>query len=1453
MSTIRRFARSCALAAGLFSLAPLCHAAPPGTRPNPPLPKNRERLKPTALAAGEYLPARALKAGMKGYGLTVFRGARIERFGVTVLGVLPKLNNGKDMILVRFDGGPLTGRAAYGVQGMSGSPIYVNGRIIGAYSAGFPFAREPLGLVTPIADMLEAWDPDLPQSPTPAISAMLPARPAEYALPAAVTIGGRRVTRLRIAPAGQTGRPVEEPGVATITPLSMPIAAAGVAPSRMGALGELLSPLGLQPMQGAGGGALPAGAKASPILPGGAIGVSLATGDLDLTAIGTLTYRRGNKIVAFGHPFTGIGPLDAPLYSAYILDIWPSYQFSFKLGAPVNLVGRVFQDRPFSIGGDLGARPVMVPVAIDIDDRSTKRTRRFRAEILKHPLLTPRIAAFAAANAIFEVHGEPGDSMATVSLEVDAEEVGTIRRTNTFFDPVAISDAAVGDLVSLLSTLASNPFYPVEVRRVKMNVRIEPRHDTAQIERIFLKQSRFEPGDTVEVGVVLKPYKRERIVETIPVRIPASAPSGALTLLVQGGGYAPISLAVGPGGGLTVSSAGGDAASSGGVRQLVRRFTERERNNDLVARLVLPTTAISVGGEKLTSLPPTVAEVMRSTRSTGLRVERDEVKVVEPTSYVLSGVQALSIRVAKKGAAPPDRPAPPAAGGESGGSTPPGGSQSVTFGVGGEDDESITLGEPVPAQTVITIEAEDEGGSEQPGATPGETPRPAPTPRAETTRPAGGEKPPTSASPAGDAPKPIGRLPGLWQQTTGADFRAGTLQGVTVTSRGDVRLAPTLARVSESTEAYFWSLAGDGAGGVFAGTGDSGLIYRIGADGKRAEWSRTGELEVHALARAADGTLYAGTSPRGKVLKIGADGKSTLFFQTQEKYVLALGLAPSGDLYAATGGGVGRVYHITPDGKGEVIYEGGESHVTALALGRNGTLYAGTAPGALVVKITGPGVVRPTVLYDAAESAISGLGVDAAGSVYAATTGRGIVYKIAPDAAARVLYDKASGAVSGLQVANDGTVWLASGATVYAIAPDETVQTYDAPSDIQILSLLMSPDGKLWASTGNVGAVYALGGGAGTPPQGTLVSSVLDARATARWGTLRWIGATPAGTQLLLETRSGDVAEPDATWSAWSRPYSHAPGEKIVSPPGRYLQYRATLIGSGDAAPSLRAVEAFYLTRNQAPTVAIAAPRGGEVWRGSKTLRWSGVDPDKDTLTYDVELSSDGGKEWKTVRGRIVRPAAAPATVTTTSETDTLARVRAELDKHPEISQAMREEILTSAPAAVRERIARSNRVAEERATPSATATTDGTRDTSLALDTTKWPDGTYLLRVVASDAAANPEEPMTGERVSAEFRIVNGDPTLLLFPKATTVLSDRSVRLEGSALHRLVAIRAVQYRVDNGDWIAAAATDGLFDSPLEPFTLVTAPLAPGAHTIEVQAQDEAGNTAAEKTSVQVR
>ncbi len=204
-------------------------------------------------------------------------------------------------------------------------------------------------------------------------------------------------------------------------------------------------------------------------------------------------------------------------------------------------------------------------------------------------------------------------------------------------------------------------------------------------------------------------------------------------------------------------------------------------------------------------------------------------------------------------------------------------------------------------------------------------------------------------------------------------------------------------------------------------------------------------------------------------------------------------------------------------------------------------------------------------------------------------------------------------------------------------------------ADEQFLSLALDPAGSaVYAGTGTVGSVYKIGAADGNTLQGTFQSTVHDAGVRSRWGTLAWTADTPPGTSVTLQTRSGDVERPDDSWSAWSAPYATASGQAVTSPPARYIQYQAVFTGdaasvAAGTAPRLRDVSLYYLPRNRPPTVSLVKPGGGDAVSKAALLQWSASDPDKDTLTYDVSYSSDGGKTWTPIKKRATPGGGKPA------------------------------------------------------------------------------------------------------------------------------------------------------------------------------------------------------------------
>ncbi len=1393
----------------------------------------------------KFMPVSELRPGMRGYALTVFKGTKIEKFGVEILGVMSKFNEGKDYILFRATDGPPVTRNLNIAHGMSGSPIYIKGRLVGAISMEVPsstnqgpsFPREPIGLATPIEEMLDAWSPDLPKHPS------LGATAAESGT------GGQ---------ASGTSAPNYN-----FSQIDLPMTVSGMPRGNIARLQAALSPYHIQVMAGAGAGAssvknnpLAQGAK---MTPGSAVGVSLVQGDMDFTATGTVTYRDGDRVLLFGHPFFGLGPIDAALTTAYVVSIYPSFQDSVKLGSPIKTVGRVFQDRPFSVGGQLGQPPQMIPFTISVNDQSIKRQQTFHMRIINHPLLTgPLVTQFAGA-AIAQVHGQPGDSVATVSMDANVEELGHVRRTNTFYDAASIDQSATGDLDSLMHLLSSNSFYPLSLRSLSMNVTIQNKHDTAEVDHIFLKQTKYAPGDTVQVGVVLKPYKRGFVTRMVPLTIPKTTPPGVLSLSVKGGGSDSSGISLG--GGLILLMPSGPTSPASNVHQLLRQYLEKPRNNDLVTRLVLPTSALNINGEKLSGLPPTFANVMLGTRTSGLKTERDDVKVTQPTGYIISGSQSLSIVVQKKSVTDPvATPVPPETSG-AGTSTTEGSGGGMDSGGGGNDASADNRSSSRLGSGSAEFLAQRPVSPAPAVAVPPAPPLPtAGTPAATTSSSAGGSISTSAgnAAPAANTSAPaiktIGRLASVWRQDTATEFSAGTLKNVSVTSVGDVRLSATLQKRADTGETYLWAILPDGKGGAYAGTGDHGTVFHIDAGGKATKFFQTSELEATSLAQDAQGNVYVGTAPGGIVYKVASDGKGVKFFTAKEKYITAL-LASGGHLYVATGGGKGNVYRLAFDGTPSAapLFSSPETNILSLAVDKTGNVYAGASPDGIVYKISPDGSSR--VLYDGTEPQISALATDSQGNVYAGTSPKGGITKITPDGYSRLLSDRPTSGVLSLKMDTNDNLYACAGSNISRIGQDETVQTFVAPSEEQFITLGMdASSGQVYAGTSGPGALYAIAAPGSGNVQGQFQSTVHDAGLPAHWGTLTWTGDAPFGTSLTLQTRTGDVETPDSSWSDWSAPSALMRGQKIASPPGRYLQYQAALTGSAQAVaqglvPKLGAVTVYYLPRNQAPTVRLLSPTGGEALSKTATLRWTAGDPDKDTLSYDLSYSADNGKTWLPLKKKPVTtsaPALANKPVTDSDVADKVRQMQAALDKHPELPPAVRSQIiaLEKKPDMIRDAITR------QRAAAATTTDTQSTSQTSYTWDTAQVPDGTYQVRVIASDKPSNPQGALTARSISSQFVVANQPPRLLLSP--ASVAAGGVVTVQGVASAGLAFVHAVQARIDGGDLAAAQPNDGLFDSPREAFTLQTPPLPSGVHTLDVQAIDQAGNSAAHKVTVNV-
>jgi sugar lactone lactonase YvrE len=1435
---LRTFAR-------LFALLTLLSGVPAASLASPP-------------RFPDIMPISQVRPGMKGYGLTVFRGTQIVRFNVTVVGVVKRgslIVPGHDMILVKMSGGPMTSRQANLIRGMSGSPVYINGKIIGAFSMGEPATKEPLGGVTPIEDMLEAWDPKLPQSP---VTSAPDNRPRTVRLPEPITVGSRRIETVVFNAPLKSG--LRSHGTKLVLhPCTTFVTVSGLSAAARQKLQAALEPYNVEVAHGAPGGQQRPNFKGAPLVPGAAFSMMLVAGDVSVGATGTVSYRRGNRILGFGHPFLGIGPIEAPLCSAYVYDVYPLLSGSYKISSPGPIAGASVQDRNFSVSGVLGKKPRTIPVTVNVRDITTGRRKLFRMQICAHPNLYAQMVSVSATSAVSEIRNTPGATLARVRTTVDAEELGRITRDNVVFDLRGIDTAVTGDLDELLSILTGNPFYPLGIRSAQIEVEIESGRRTAQIERIFVKEGRFEPGETAEIGIVIKPYRQPAVTRFVKITIPENAATGRYMLQVRGGALPPpVSF-----GGMVIRQAPpqqGEVAPPANVRQMVNRFLEREKSNEIAVRLLLPSLTVNIEGERMTNLPPSLDTILRSSRSSGVRLEREDVKIIEKTDWVISGTQMLTLNVQRKDVleAPSGGPG---GGGTSGGiSAPPSGS-------GSSFDNDFAAGlhnDPVSAERAFIALSQGQKPAESSPAQP--TQKPADPNSGQTSKPA--EPTPAQSAPAEPAQgteTPVVRSPQVWKQTSRTDFEKGTARGVSVNSRGDLSLTRLLERWQTSSESFLWSLIPDGSGGLIAGTGNRAHILHFDAQGKRSVLARLPEIAVFSLLRTPEGTLYAATAPNGRTYRVERDGSFSIAHQAPERYALALARDSKGNLYVGTAGGKGCVYRITPDGKSSLFFRTADQHVLSLAMDREDHLIVGTGNSGIVYRVAPDG--RGKVLYDAVEQSITALGVNSRGELYAATAPRGVVYRINADGSARSVYERSAGAVTSLSIGQDDTVYLTTGSMVIALTGEDNVLVLDNRRDVDFLSLTVSSEGAVYTGTANVAEVYRAAR-AEARQQGVYESVVHDARQPASWGAVRWTASVPPGTSLNIQTRTGNVAEPDSSWSDWTSLVRGSEGSaQVNSPSARFIQYRILLSSdTPSVSPLVRDIAITYLPRNQAPKVSLQAPAAGDRWARQQTIRWEASDPDRDTLSFELFYSSDDGKTWRPLPASAhsakpethaatgaaapekTAPASAPTVVR--PRPPSVSDVAAELDRHPDLPPPLREAILERAKEAVDEYEASLKSVTPQASAPPAQ---NSTRETSRALDTKILPDGCYRLKVIASDRASNATGALTAEAVSEPFVICNALPTLYLLSSSLRVNADRTVYLEGSATQRLIPITAVQYRISGGEWLAAAPADGIFDSMTENFIIVTGSLPPGTHTLEVKAFNATNATVTARLTVEVK
>lgn len=723
----------------------------------------------------------------------------------------------------------------------------------------------------------------------------------------------------------------------------------------------------------------------------------------------------------------------------------------------------------------------------------------------------------------------------------------------------------------------------------------------------------------------------------------------------------------------------------------------------------------------------------------------------------------------------------------------------------------------------------------------------------------------------------LAAVPTYWRLESQADFLAGDTDGVSIGSEGNISLSPAAQVLAEATDPHFWSLALDGSGNVFAGSGNDGKIYEINASGESRVIVDTDELQVHALAVDRRGTLYAGTSPRGVVYRIAPEvGTHEVLFDPEDRYIWALAVDSLNNVIVATGDEA-KIYRVAPSsGESELLFTSEESHIVSLAVDSADTIYAGTESNGLVLKIDSSGTT--TVLFDTPFQEVPAMVTDTQGNVFVATiqsgsraprsqssstsssstaatpattvssgggtsvtvtttpgtmvsqsstssgassSARGAVYRIAPDGAADELWSSTDDTPLSLTLARDDRVMVGTGneGRVYLVGQNETSSLLVSAEADQVTAIRTADNGQTFLATSNPAKLYRLNQGRRT--EGTYQSPTKDTGTISSWGRIRWEVRAPSGTAVQLQTRSGNSADPDNTWSSWSSQYTNPEGEQIQSPRGRFFQWRAVLNSTGETTPEVMNVTAVYLQQNLPPEVSgitIHAPgrsfqkpivatgqvellgmedalpdgtdsggsSGGQNGSGAppmnlmamsrpmynqgiRTMTWTATDPNDDELRFDVHYRAEGESLWRVLREGLSSPV--------------------------------------------------------------------------IAWDTVAMPDGRYTLKIIASDSPGNPAGlARTGERTSKSFEVDNTPPRV---EGLTTTPGDSGHSVRFVARDAISPIRSVEYAVNSGPWNLVFPTDGIADSTEESFDFELAGYRDGGvYTLVVKLTDSLENTA---------
>jgi len=589
-------------------------------------------------AAGtDLMSLKDVKPGMRGFGMTIFESNQIEKFDVEIIDIIYNYRPQRDLIIVKLLGEKPAHTGI--VSGMSGSPIYVDNKLIGAlaYRIG-NFMKEPIAGVTPIEQMFEIFSKEQ-------------IRPQELSIAAAAA--NLRLQRFLTNPPNdpfeilQLLRPFIEPDPAGIAPIEMPLLIRGLNPAFQQRINHYLSASGYVVLNGGQPDSNSAQIDAE-IVPGSAVATVLVSGDFDISAIGTVTFRDKDRLLAFGHPFFNAGPVSLPLAQAKILTTLPSFAASNKLGMATKIIGNIRQDRSSGIMAILGEQPSLIPVAVTISLPASLK-RQFHFNIANDRSLASVIPVYfwiTLINALESARLGNGDYALRLTGRIQLEHFPEVILDNFYagggtglFDGSG-SDMpeAAYDIVMTLAALLANEFDVPTIHKIELDFEALPGQKLANLEQVFYSKEPVIPGENLEITIVLRPFRAERLELKQQITIPENLNAPSINLVV--GSADEIKK--------WDTMAGVSHFVPSSLDELIMQLNRRRKNSEIIIQLRTSDAGAMLHGREFPTLPPSVLGIMTN-KKTSKAYQLITEKVVKewsiPTKMKIKGGKRFSLRV----------------------------------------------------------------------------------------------------------------------------------------------------------------------------------------------------------------------------------------------------------------------------------------------------------------------------------------------------------------------------------------------------------------------------------------------------------------------------------------------------------------------------------------------------------------------------------------------------------------------------------------------------------------------------------------------------------------------------------------------------------------------------------------------------------------------------------------